>query len=144
MWSHWLCTGSTSKVTAKDKRRPLHMGCAHGGHCCETPSRARQRNCQSSSDSNYLLYIYTLLWHKISISTPVLWAVWGILLNCGTTRSSRGHCYRADWILSPPVIKNWWQNSTYLDKQQSLGKFKAFRSNFTLFLICRNDMQALM
>lgn len=38
----------------------------------------------SSSDSNNFLYIYIIIQQKISISTPELWEVQGILLTWGT------------------------------------------------------------
>lgn len=110
-----LCgpTGRAQRVPAKSKGKtkggPFAWGYARGGCCCETPSQAGQRNHRLQFwQQQFLIYIYIIIWHKISTSTPALWAVQGILLNCGTQRGSRGHGAGPALDSKPTSHQNWW------------------------------------
>lgn len=126
--SLWGPTGCTQGEPAKSKTKGglFKRAVLTGEPAVKPLLRQDKRNCQSTSDGNYLFYIYIFIWHKISFSMPILWGVQSILLNCGTERSSRGHWYRADFGSKPTSHKNWCQNFIYLDKQQSLGKVEGF------------------
>lgn len=138
-----LCgpTGCAQRVPAKSKSKTKTLftwAVLMGDAAVKTLLRQDKEITTSSSDSNYSWYIYiytyVIIWHKISICTPSLWGVQGILLNCGTEGQQRTLVQGWLWILSLPVIKTGGTTSPILTNRRPWAKLKAFRNNFTLFL----------